>query len=372
MFRNFSAAEVPDDLKLVDELTPNFAGIIDRHTWAGRGGAWINDPANLDCFWHTGYFPATVQLQVGVHPGKDPAASTILRLSNQEQPKQGYVLQAERTWTANTVSLTLTRQGQPAAQGQAKVQVGKAYALGLYRYGPQLLVEVDGAPVLMFNDKQPLAGLDRLGLEQRGSLIYADDIAVTTPQVHDYTFETAPIDWTVKAGTWEITSRWSCTPGWAWFTGYNADGYATIATKQTYEGDQDVTFYVGAKMMPAANNQHTEKLTDVLAGFLEGDTGTDPGYRFVIGGSNNTVTTLSRNGVQVATSDYRLPSEGIHNDWLRITMRKRGNKISAWAWDSKILEYDDPQPLTAGRVSVGTYQNGLLVPRLTIFGKQAS
>ena len=32
-----------NDQRLVDELTPTFAGIIDRHTWAGRSGAWIPD-----------------------------------------------------------------------------------------------------------------------------------------------------------------------------------------------------------------------------------------------------------------------------------------------------------------------------------------
>ena len=87
---------------------------------------------------------------------------------------------------------------------------------------------------------------------------------------------------------------------------------------------------------------------------------------------NNTWTALRRNGVQVTSSTFRLSQAGMHNDWLKITLRRRGGHLECWAWNTLVLAYDDPQPLTSGRLSIGTYQNGILVPRVTIFGNQAA
>ena len=369
-FRDFSAMQVQDDQRLVDELTPAFAGIIDRHTWAGRSGAWVPDPNDLDTFWHTGYFPETVQLQAGLHPGGQPQTHATIYLSA-GHTKSGYALITDRTWASGTVPVTLTRDGKTVAQGTAQVQPGKPYSVGIFRNGPRLLVEVDGKPNLLYSDPQPLAHLDSLGLSHTGGLLYADDLTVMSPDVRDYTFETAPTDWAVESGIWEITSRWSCTPGWAWFSGASADGYANILTKQAYEGDQEITLYVAAKMMPAAGDKYTEKLTDIYLGLDVDKSSQNSGYQFVLGGMNNAWTALRRNGVQVASSAYRLPQAGMHNDWLKVTLRKRGSHVECWAWDTLVLQYDDPQPLTAGRFAIGTYQNGIIVPRVTIFGKQA-
>lgn len=148
-----------------------------------------------------------MELQVGVHPGSEATTRTALYLSTLREKTKGYALTAERNWSGGVVPVTLLRAGQAVARGEAKVAPGKAYALGLFRYGPQLLVEVNDAPVLLYNDTQPLAGLDSLGLENRGASLYPDDISVTSSDVHDYTFETAPTDWAVQNGTWEIDQR---------------------------------------------------------------------------------------------------------------------------------------------------------------------
>jgi len=127
---------------------------------------------------------------------------------------------------------------------------------------------------------------------------------------------------------------------------------------------------VAAKMMPAEGGKHTEKLTDINVGLLVNKTSLDSGYQFVLGGMNNTMTVLRRNGVQVAASDYRLPQAGLHNDWTKVTLRHSANHVECWVWDTLVLQYDDLEPLSSGRVAVGTYQNGIIVPRITIFGKQ--
>ncbi len=56
---------------------------------------------------------------------------------------------------------------------------------------------------------------------------------------------------------------------------------------------------------------------------------------------------------------------------LRLMLRKRGPKISVWVWDAQIMEYDDTQALDAGRIVLGTRDNGIMVPRVTIYGRRA-
>jgi hypothetical protein len=368
LFRAYRAEATEDPRRLVDELTPSFAGIIDRHTWAGRSGAWRPEPANLNRFWHHGFFPGEVTLEMGVHPDKDTAATTTrLHLSPEREAARGYGLVAERTWSADHVSLTLTREGKPVGQAKVKVTPAEPYALGLERVGPQLMVRVNQQTALVFEDRAPLPGLDTLGLDNGGALLIPDDVVVSSAGVRDYTFEAAPTDWTVESGTWKVSSRWSCTPGWAWFAGYNAAGPAMIRTKQGYQGDLEMVTYVGAKMMPAGEKRFSEKLTDIHLALCVGESSVTSGYHIIIGGNDNGWTGLQKNGQTVKMSSFRLSQSGIHNDWLQVRVARRGNRLQVWAWDTPVLDYEDPEPLPGGRLAVGTHRNGVIIPRVTLF-----
>jgi hypothetical protein len=237
--------------------------------------------------------------------------------------------------------------------------------LSLLRHGKLLLVWVNWRPVLSYADTQARPALDTLGLDNGGQDLHLDDVAVRSDMVHDYTFETSPTDWAAQSGDWKVSSRWSCTPGWAWFAGVNTAGSAMISTRQRYEGDLDIVTYISAKMLPGL-----ERLSDLHVGLCANDTAAAGGYHFVIGGEANTTTYLLREGKQVANSPFRLSQSGIHNDWLRLTVHKRGSKLSLWAWDDLVMEWDDPQPLSVGHIALGTEKNGVLIPRVTIFGKQ--
>jgi len=366
-FKSLRAWQQPSGEHLVDEPMPSFAGIIDRHTWAGRSGAWNPDPAQCNCFWHLGYFPDNVRLDAGVAPAGAPQTTTRVYLSGRGKPSAGYALTLQRTWNSNLVSLNLTAQGKTVAQGTAPAPANKPYSFSLQRHGKLLLVWVNWRPVLSYADAQARPDLDTLGLDNGGQDLHLDDVAVRSDMVHDYTFETSPTDWAAESGDWKVCSRWSCTPGWAWFAGVNTGGPAMISTRQRYEGDLDLLTYISAKMLPGL-----ERLSDLHVGLCANDTAATSGYHFVIGGAANTTTYLLREGKQVATSSFRLSQAGIHNDWLRLTVHKRGSKLSLWAWDSLVMEWDDPQPLSGGHVALGTENNGVLIPRVTIFGKQQS
>lgn len=368
-FRLLRAWQEPSSERLVDEPTPVFAGVIDRHTWAGRSGAWSPDPAQLDCFWHQGFFPGEVRADVGVHPTETEETVTQLHLGRRLEPDSGYTLRAQRHWSNDAVALQLSLAGRPVAKATAKAAPGEPYALSLQRSGRDLLALVNHRPALLYHDTQYRPWLDSLGLDNGGELIYADDVAVSSPWVRDYTFETAPSDWRVQSGDWKVSSRWSCNPGWSWFAGVNQAGPALISTRHDYVGDMDVVTYVAAKMLPS-EGRYSELLTDVHFGCCAPASDPSGGYHFVLGGQNNTWTGLLRNGQEVATCPYKIPQTGIHNDWTRLTIRKRGAKIALWVWDTLVLEWEDPEPLTSGAVTVGTFKNGILVPRVSIFGKQ--
>lgn len=369
-FQDFRAWQSTSPEHVVDEPTPVFAGIIDRHTWAGRSGAWTSDPAHLNCFWHQGYFPGAVRLDIGVHPSDQAETTTRLHLSLPEQADKGYTLVAVRQWSQDQVRLTLQRQGQNVAEAVGKVKPGQTYELGWQRAGSYLVATVESKPVLAYRDPQPLTGLEALGLDNGGQMLYPEDVAVYTPLVHDYTFETAPTDWAVESGTWKVSSRWSCTPGWSWFSGYNTQGPALIASKQNYQGDQEIVSYFAAKMMPVDARRYSETLSDLHLGCCAESGNAAGGYHLVIGGDANTWTGLLKDGKLVASSPFRITQNGIHNDWLKVVLRKRGNHVTASVWDTPILDYQDPAPLSSGHIALGTQRNGILVPRITIFGEQ--
>ncbi len=367
-FKDFFAYQLEPDEQLVDPPTPAFAGIIDRHTWAGRAGAWLPDPAQLNCFWHHGYLPADLNFQIGFHPHKEPKLQAHIHLARDKRADSGYTLQVTRTWAEPRVGLQLMRLGKPVAQVHSEAPPHKPFSVGLLRRGTQLMMEVNRQPVAVYRDPQPLPNLDCLGLDQGGSLIFPDDIAVSSPYVRDYTFETAPTDWSVQHGIWEISSRWSCTPGWAWFSGHNRSGYAIISTKTAYQGDQELAMYVAPKMMPVDERRFSETFGDVYVSLCADPAGNN-GYQVAFAGVNSSYTVLRRQGQIVAQSPYRLPQGGEHNDWLKLIVRKHGPLISVWVWSSLILEYQDTEPLSAGHIAIGTRDNGIMIPRVTIFGR---
>ncbi len=43
----------------------------------------------------------------------------------------------------------------------------------------------------------------------------------SAPNLMDYSFTSAPVDWRAARGTWEVAERWTCSPQWSFFAGQN-------------------------------------------------------------------------------------------------------------------------------------------------------
>jgi hypothetical protein len=362
-FRDWSFMPVGSGEDVNDTPTPSFAGIIDRNSWAGRAGAWEPDPSALDTFWHTGYFPRDVEFRLGVYRSSAPATTAKVALSPKGALDAAYLLTARHDWSQPSVNLELTRKGRKVASGVASLPSGAGkYCLSVRREGGLYSARVNDRDGLVFQDATPLAA-DSLGLQVLGGLVHPNDTRVASPDLRNHIFDAAPTDWFITSGTWETTSRWPCTPGWAWFSGVSAKE-ALIHTKARFEGDQEVQFYAGAKELPEG-----EAMRDTIVGLCGSD---DParGYRFTIQAKSGG-TYLAKDGNVVARAEgFSLSQAAIHFDWTGFAARKEGNELSLRWWGRMILEYKDPTPLDGGHVWLGTFDNGIAIPRATIYGRQ--
>jgi hypothetical protein len=265
--------------------------------------------------------------------------------------------------------VALTRGGEQVAAGEADVWAGEGYALSFARAGGLLVGRVDGEAVCEFRDPEPLSGLGRIGFRRDSATIDPADIEVLSSAARTYTFRDAPADWRAESGTWEISNRWSCSPQWTWLAGWHQKARAMIRSRWAVRGDQKIDVYVGAKMMPKLEGKgHYEELRDLHFG-LCGD-GRDGGYHVILGGDDGSGAKLLRNGKTVATNaKYAIPQSERHNNWLLVTLVKRGAELSVRVWDRDVLRYEDPDPLGGGYVAFGTEENGIIVPRITTWGR---
>lgn len=353
----------------VDQLMPSYAGIIDEHTWAGRPGAWHAQHDNLNRFWHNGYYRSTVTLMSGVHPLGQAETRTHLYLTGDTDVAAGYEVVADRIWSEGHVQVTMLRKGVRIASASVETPANEAYLLSLRRQGTCVWAEVNGKVAVLQPDEKLNPALCRLGVDNEGQPIMAEDLAISTPWARNYTFKTAPTDWHVHSGIWDVTSRWSCTPKWTWFTGMNANGSAEASSKVYFKGDLDLSFYVAARMMPTGDGKSYEQLRDVHIGLCTGPNGTADGYNIRVGGHRNQYTSIERLGKEVMRIPFQIPQVAIHNDWLQLGVSKRGGKITLLYWGQPIMEYTDPEPLDEGGIALGTESNGILIPRLTVYGE---
>ena len=367
-FRLVRAMPARADGNATDPPPPPYAGIIDRHTWAGRGSSWVPRPEDLDLFWHRGLFIGPLTARLGAHPDANGRTAASVVLGDGVAIASGYCLAADQPAPGQPIAVRLLRSGQEVGSATARPAAHKGFVLDLCRAGDLLLGHIDGRPVVSYHDPAPLEGAVRVGFRRDAATVDPADAEIISPGVRTYTFTRAPADWHPLSGAWEISNRWSCSPDWTWLAGWHKSEEARIRTKRRYLGDQQTDIYLAAKMMPAGEKKFYEQLRDIHAGLCEDGQG--GGYRVVVGGNDNTYCCIQRNGQPVAENkSYRIPTSGLHNNWLLLTLVKRGNVVCVLVWDHEILRYEDPEPIEGGYISLGTHHNGIVVPRVSIYAQ---
>jgi len=335
--------------------------------WATPKGEWTSQTKDQGQeHWHIGYFGAEAEFswQAALPSSARAKPVRVGMAADGDDLGSGYLIQfGER--------LTLSRQG--TILGQAALP-DAIEAITWQRNGPRHRVVVDRRVVLEANDPAPLPG-GRIGLHlpaSGGLILDPGQIAIRSPEVYDYTFSTAPVDWHAASGSWDITSRWICTPKWSWFGGVSHEA-ATVWSKRQFSGDQVIDLH-SAVMMDYGIGSGYRRFGDMDLSFCADGSSLGSGYTLMYGGFNNTRTCLWRKDKIVAErADRPYPTRkgGAHKNWYNLRAEKLGGRVRFYLNQELILEYVDPEPLEGGHVALWTWDGGMMIPRARIFARKS-
>jgi hypothetical protein len=210
-----------------------------------------------------------------------------------------------------------------------------------------------------------------------GALPDFKGVGIETRHVYDYTFSTAPTDWKIASGVWEMTNRWSCAPGWSWFGG-RSDEVAAIWNKRRLSGDQSAQVYFAFKMGMTGVASWPEYPADAAVTICGDGKSLATGYTFIAGADENTRSILMKNGKIVASSsapeailprltDGNPGNDAMHRRWWFARVDKVGNTVSCYLDDKLVLSYEDSTPIAGGQTALWTYNNGLMLARVQLY-----
>ncbi|MBT3381845.1 MAG: hypothetical protein HN742_08930 [Lentisphaerae bacterium] len=361
----------------LDGSVPRFAGTMDRDTWAGTALQWRADPLQPGLFRRRGVFHGDVDLAFTCDFGErttGPLGMALLLTTPEGDRDTGYALSLRPTSQAAqraagvsqaTYDVELAREG--VAVDTCRVTAGVAPILVLRRVGERLLGAVDGKQVLECATVASPGGLSQLAFQATGFRPRVSGLHLRAGNVLDYCFDRAPTDWWVGSGTWELAVRWPCTPEWSWLAG-GSKKTAALWHKRQFVGDMTLDLHVGPRTIDHGDGRARE-ICRAFNVVLCGD-GRDvgSGYSFVVGADKNgTGATLSRNGKVVAREPaYRIFSDA-HNQWINVRAEKQGAVVRLWVGDQRVLVWEDPAPLSGGRLAVWTKDNAIMIPRVTVY-----
>jgi hypothetical protein len=392
----------PEGARIVSKV-PEYAGVIDVDSWAGPATPWEPDPTYSELFWRCHRFYGDQYLRYDVTNLPDNS-TTALAIQADRDHGTGTALMLTRSGDNGVV--TLKRNGQTLAT--AKTTLGDKVSLMLERHASLLTGWIDDQPAVRAAADATDGG--QMCFETIGYKPRISGLTLWSRHLKDYTFDTAPVDWWVGSGTWDLTNRWSCTPDWSWFGGVSEEGTAVIWNKRPVAGDTLLDFYAGPKMLskdkdaaapppPGLAPVRPKKLGKERFGdfncVLCGDgRNVMSGYSFVLcpenppeeprpvampragAGRGRTPAPapaaarrggayIYRSGVLVARGDYVMFRIG-HNRWADITAEKRGDRVTLSVDGQVVVQYIDPNPLNGGYAGIWTQHNGIMVPRATI------
>jgi hypothetical protein len=358
-------ADEPDAETIEPQFTRQFTLEQTMEGWANAKGEWTSASATPDTFYHRGTFFGDHALKIRLtNVGATPASLNATLCGDGVSLTSGYTLQLD-TSDGKTVSARLLRQGQPVTQ-VINLPYREPMEVCLERRGREIHASLASHPLWRFDDRAPLSGR-KAGYQAQGWRVSFAAAEVQARQVLDYTFYRAPTDWRVTAGTWEVASRWTCSPGWSWFGGWSRD-LAAVWNKREFAGDVVVQMFVAPRMDPQDTYQRVGNLCITLCG--DGND-VNSGYNFVFAGDHNRVTRLLRGNQVVQETNQVLlpvPFHGAgHRRWFHVTAEKIGNTVSLYVDHQLAARFTDPQPLTGRRVALWTRNSGMMVARATIY-----
>jgi len=389
--------------------------------WSAAAAQW--DRANSPderydrVYWHKALFFGPTQLEALLPQTARPEVGAELALSvakpaRPRSPYNGYTLRW-RPVPPEGADVALLRAGETVARARVP-GADRARRVHLRQAGAMLVGYVDGRAVLAWRDPRPLDG-ERVAFAVRGLAQEPGQVTAFNANLRTYSFNSAPVDWRVGGGVWEVTNRWECDDRWAFWSGMppgtalrraNAlvrsgtahgrwkadclrdqvrrladrhDRHVVLWHKQALHGDQMVEVYM-AQMMDRARGEYEEYMRDFNVTICADGRDLSSGYSCVFGGWKDEPpgprSAIVRAGEVVASQPGAIPYDGhVHHRWVRVRVVKRGGRITFTVHSEYHdvgerellrLTYEDPDPLQGTRVAVWTYRCPVMVTRARV------
>jgi len=352
-----------------EAITPQFTKEQSMAGWASPKGEWVVGAAGTP-LWHRGvYFGDHALVLKTTNLNAAGAKLTAIVGGNATATTSGYAMVVGPTTDGKGATVELLREGKTVvASTPLKAPLATPLEVKLERVGDTVVGTVGEEKVLEFADPEPLTGR-RAGYLAQTATVAFEDARVNGGNVYDYTFYKAPTDWHVASGTWDVTSRWLCSPQWSWFSG-TSERVAAIWNKRGFSGDFAIEVFASSKMdSPAAPYYLHPRDLNITVGGDGSDLAT--GYSFIFGGWNNTETAIKRGTVTVAsTKATLLPMPyhaAAHHRWFGLRIEKTGDLLSYYIDRKLVLSYRDPKPLTGRQMALWTCGNGVMIARATVY-----
>ena len=379
------AVSVPKRQEAILTGNATFSSEESMSTWAGEMSDWYYGKGNS--YWYRGFFPGDVEVsaelaETKMMPG-NVLALGVKKTGDDGTPMNGYVMTVKRQAPVQSaptepgrvpsgqVEVRLSREGQELTAHT--VGVDALYAAGLRTVGETVAGYINGMPLISYRDTGA-SGLKgyKVAYKADGFALQPGNVLVTSSRMHDYQFNTAPVDWRVASGTWEVTNRWQCDPRWSFFSG-TRDGKNKLIllwNKRRFTDPIRVELYAGIKMDNKRGNRY-EYARDVNVTLSKDGADTLDGYSFLYGGFDDQKSAILRNGDIVASTTQGVINRSmrIHRQWFHIVVEKDGRNISYTVDDGEVkLSYEDTNPIDAGRVAIWSYDCAIMVSRVRISG----
>ncbi|MDQ3815936.1 MAG: PA14 domain-containing protein, partial [Armatimonadota bacterium] len=353
-------------------IIPQFTKEQTMENWASPKGEWLaatGNPANATepLFWNRGAFFGDYALELkATGLEAERAKVTAVLCGDGASVASGYALVVTPKGEKDTIEAVLLRAGKALRLPRSvKFDATAGCKLRLERAGRVIRAYIGKEMIASYLDPKPLTGL-RAGYAVQGATVQPGDVRITGGNFYDYTFYRAPTDWLVSGGTWDMTSRWDCSPNWSWYGGWS-ERIAAIWNKHSFSGDYVVEVFAACKR-DVGGYKHPRDINITIAG-----DGRDlaSGYSCIFGGWNNTFTRILRGTRTVGeTSQVLLPKNyqaEAHRKWFCLRVEKTGDTISFFIDRKLVLKYKDPMPLAGRHVALWTRSNGVMIARATIY-----
>ena len=363
--------------------------------WASELGSWTPDHAASrrrdPLYWHIGLFPDDfiVAWEADVPVPAARGAAELLVVPEDRELEHGYKLRLAPD--GEDLAVMVVRAGQTVAEWEVPPdRRSPIRSLAIRRSGPALCVSVNGMEAGMYTDPEPLR-TRRLGLRCPWSLpttlkYYAAEVVqektvrlpavqsfkATCPQLLDYLFDRAPVDWNADTGTWEVTARWICFPQFSWLGGRSHEN-AVLWHKRELRGDVILDVHAAVMMDYGPMSGYT-RYGDLNITICGDGGDVSSGYTGMFGGCGNSVTRLYRGDEVVAEDEkilYPARSQGAHQNWYHLRLEKQGAQVLFFVDNRLAGELRDPEPLTGKHVAVWTWNRGLMLARARIWAGEA-